>query len=83
VAIYADVRPTILAAMASLWTEQLFLHGYLSGWRLARRLADRSAPGSPGLGAARAPADPPRVASNGGAERRVCQGIGDGAMRHQ
>ncbi|HEV2539679.1 MAG TPA: hypothetical protein VGU03_08215 [Frateuria sp.] len=82
-AIYADVRPTILAAMASLWTEQLFLHGYLSDWRLARRLADRSAPDNPGLAAAREPADPPRVAPDGGAERRVCQGIGDGDMRHQ
>ncbi|HEV2621945.1 MAG TPA: hypothetical protein VGU65_07650 [Frateuria sp.] len=82
-ATHADLRPTIPATVASLWTGLLFLHGYLGDWRLDRRLADRLTPDSPVAGTESTPPDPPRVAPNGGTERRVRQGIGDGDMRHQ
>ncbi len=65
--------------MSSLWTDLLFLHGYITDPQLARRLAEAKQ---------RRVADrEPRKPSQGDTWRawpaRLCLGIGDGKLRTQ
>ncbi len=65
--------------MSSLWTDLLFLHGYVTNPKLARRLLDPSPPCQP------APRVPTPSPSNGLLRwtARLCLGIGDGKLRTQ
>ena len=68
--------------MSSLWTDMLFLHGYIDDLKLARRLVN-------------APAQPPSPETEGRQRNfslrtlfslrrgRLCLGIGDGNVRTQ
>ncbi len=72
--------------MSSLWTDLLFLHGYIRDHRLARRLtsAGKATPhaGKPDADHRRRQAD-----RRNGVPRswmaRLCLGIGDGDLRTQ
>ncbi|GFZ89383.1 hypothetical protein [Dyella caseinilytica] len=68
--------------MSSLWTDLLYLHGYLTDHKLARRLAN----GPPDPPAPKA--DSPPSVKAGKVQRvtwyaRLCLGIGDGGLRTQ
>lgn len=67
--------------MTSLWTNLLLLHGYISDWRLALRLADTATPEGPAAPAA--PAAAPRHERKRPGWPRLCLSIGDGSMRRQ
>jgi hypothetical protein len=68
--------------MSSLWTDLLYLHGYVTDHKLARRLVDR-------------PPDPPERDADARSSvnavktkcviwyARLCSGIGDGVLRTQ
>lgn len=65
--------------MRSLWTDLLFLHGYITDSRLARRLVEPLPAGQP--------AKRTRQPSLGNGPlkwpTRLCLGIGDGKLRTQ
>jgi hypothetical protein len=68
--------------MSSLWTDLLFLHGYITDPRLARRLLSPVPPPEP---------EPPPISPRAATPtpllqrlaRRLCFGIGDGVLRTQ
>ncbi|WP_266172042.1 hypothetical protein [Dyella subtropica] len=73
--------------MSSLWTNLLFLHGYIADARLARQLAAAPVPLIPHPPVEREPAGRNNVQSwraHGKAlALRLCLGIGDGVVHTQ
>jgi hypothetical protein len=67
--------------MSSLWTDLLFLHGHIADHRLARRLLSPAPPTEPPPPITRPAATPVSLLQR--LARRVCHGIGDGALRTQ
>lgn len=69
--------------MSSIWTDLLFLHGYIRDHDLARRLADAPACAPPArVDGDRGPQSPAQV-TGGATCGRLCLGIGDGEVRRQ
>jgi hypothetical protein len=68
--------------MSSLWTELLYLHGYITDPKLARRLIDGpDAPQQDRADCAQASSAP--KAKRTGWYARLCLGIGDGCLHTQ
>jgi hypothetical protein len=67
--------------MSSLWTDLLFLHGYITDPQLACRLLSPAPPSEPDPPIPRPAATPMPLLQR--LARRLCLGIGDGVLRTQ
>ena len=68
--------------MSSLWTDLLYLHGYITDHKLAKRLVDKPEPPPQEKGGGAQPI-PVSKARRTKWYARLCLGIGDGGLHWQ